>query len=118
MSTTADGVVDEAIERIAHDYYRPIPTSKLSNASVSGVVASLGDRFSHYLTPSEFREFNSPPHFAGIGVVVEPGKRGLLIARVFDSSPASRGGLKPGELIVGVGGAQPRGPERRSGHRR
>jgi carboxyl-terminal processing protease len=96
-------VVDEAIERVAHDYYRPIPTSKLSNASISGLVASLGDRFSHYLTPSEYREFNSPPHFTGIGVQVAPRARGLLITRVFDATPAARRGLKVGELIVGVG---------------
>ncbi len=97
-------VVDEAIERVAHDYYRRIPAGKLSDASISGLVASLGDRFSHYLTPAEYREFNSPPHFAGIGVVVDPQHRGLLIARVFDASPASRSGLKAGELIVGVNG--------------
>jgi carboxyl-terminal processing protease len=97
-------VVDEAIQHVAHDYYRPIPTDKLTNASIAGVVAGLGDRFSHYLTPSEFREFNTPPHFAGIGVVVDPKTKGLLIARVFDSSPASRSGLKTGELIVGVNG--------------
>ena len=98
------GVVDEAIARIARDYYRPIPPEHLTNASISGMVASLRDRFSHYLAPSEYREFNSPPHFAGIGVVVDPGKRGLLIGRVFDSSPASRAALKPGDLIVGVSG--------------
>jgi carboxyl-terminal processing protease len=98
------GVVAEAIDRISNDYYRPIPTGKLENASIAGVVASLGDRFSHYLTPFEFKEFNGPPHFAGIGVVVDPGKHGLLIARVFDSSPAKRAGLKAGETIVGVGG--------------
>jgi carboxyl-terminal processing protease len=97
-------VVDEAIQRVAHDYYRPIPTSKLSNASISGLVSSLGDRFSHYLTPSEYREFNSPPHFTGIGVAVGPQHRGLLIARVFDASPASRAGLKVGELILAVNG--------------
>ncbi|HEY4896292.1 MAG TPA: S41 family peptidase [Solirubrobacteraceae bacterium] len=97
-------VVDEAIERIAHDYYRPILTSKLSDSSISGVVASLGDRFSHYLTASEFRDFNSPPHFTGIGVAVGPDRRGLLIARVFDSSPAAHAGLKAGELIVAVNG--------------
>jgi carboxyl-terminal processing protease len=98
------GVVNEAIDRVAHDYYRPIPTAKLDNASVSGVVASLGDRFSHYLTPAEYKEFNAPPHFAGIGVVVDPGKTGLLIGRVFDHTPASRAGLKPGELIVAAAG--------------
>ena len=96
-------VVDEAIQRVAQDYYRPIPTGKLSGASISGLVSSLSDRFSHYLTPSEYREFNSPPHFAGIGVSVNPEHRGLLIARVFDSSPAARSGLKAGDLIVAVG---------------
>jgi len=97
-------VVDEAIQRIASDYYRPISTSRLSDASLAGVVKSLGDRFSHYLTPSEFRQFNTPPSFTGIGVAVGPQRRGLLIGRVFDSSPAARAGLQPGELIVAVNG--------------
>jgi carboxyl-terminal processing protease len=100
-------VVDEAIERIAADYYRPISTSKLDSASISGLVASLGDRFSHYLSPSEFREFSSPPHFTGIGVSVATqlaADRGLLIERVFNSSPAARAGLKAGDLVVAVNG--------------
>ena len=97
-------VVDEAIDRISSDYYRPIPRSSLTNASVAGAVASLGDRFSHYLTPKEFHEFDSPPSFTGIGVEVQPEKRGLLIARVFDSSPASGAGLAAGESIVAVNG--------------
>jgi carboxyl-terminal processing protease len=97
-------VVDEAIQRIAHDYYRPISAAKLSDASIGGAVSSLGDRFSHYLTPREYQEFNSPPHFTGIGVAVGPASGGLLIAHVFDSSPAARAGLKPGELIVAVNG--------------
>jgi carboxyl-terminal processing protease len=97
-------VVDEAIQRIGSDYYRPISTSRLSDASLSGLVKSLGDRFSHYLTPSEFREFNAPPSFTGIGVAVGPEKRGLLIGRVFDASPAARAGLQPGEVIVAVDG--------------
>ena len=97
-------VLDEAIDQISSDYYRPISRDRLVNASIAGVVASLGDRFSHYLSPKEFREFNSPPSFTGIGVSVGPERRGLLIARVFDSSPAARGGLKAGDLIVAVNG--------------
>ena len=97
-------VVDEAIQRIAKDYYRPIPTSRLDSASIAGAVASLGDRFSHYLSPGEYREFSSPPHFTGIGVSVGSERRGLLIARVFNSSPAARAGLKPGDLILTVDG--------------
>jgi carboxyl-terminal processing protease len=111
VSNRGTQVVDEAISRIASDYYRPISKSRLASASVAGVVSSLGDRFSHYLSPHEFREFNAPPSFTGIGVEVapnlvelRPGHPGLLIARVFDSSPAARAGLKPGELIVAVDG--------------
>lgn len=95
-------VLDEAIDRILSDYYRPIAKGRLVDASIAGVVASLGDRFSHYLSAKEFREFNSPPSFTGIGVAVGPERRGLLIARVFDSTPAARAGLKVGDLIVAV----------------
>jgi carboxyl-terminal processing protease len=97
-------VVDEALARISSDYYRPISKSQLANSSIAGAVASLDDRFSHYLTPKEFHEFNSPPSFTGIGVVVSPEHRGLAIARVFDSSPAKRAGLQAGEVIVAVNG--------------
>jgi len=107
VSSPQTQVVDEAIERVVHDYYRPIAASKLDNASISGLVASLGDRFSHYLSPVEFREFSSPPHFTGIGVAVATqvkADHGLLIERVFNSSPAARAGLKAGEVIVAVNG--------------
>ncbi|MEA2315069.1 MAG: carboxyl-terminal processing protease [Solirubrobacteraceae bacterium] len=97
-------VVDEAIQRIETDYYRRVPPGKLADASINGVIATLGDRFSHYLTPAELHEFNTPPHFTGIGVSVGPQHRGLLIARVFDASPAARAGLKAGDLIVAVNG--------------
>ena len=97
-------VVDEALARISSDYYRPITKSQLANSSIAGAVASLDDRFSHYLSPKEFHEFNSPPSFTGIGVVVSPQHRGLAIARVFDTSPAQRAGLKAGEVIVAVNG--------------
>ena len=96
-------VVDEAINRIADDYYRSVSKSSLTNGSIGGAVASLQDRFSHYLSPREFREFNSPPSFTGIGVSVAPVNGGLRIARVFDASPAARAGLRAGDTIVEVG---------------
>jgi carboxyl-terminal processing protease len=97
-------VVSEAIDRIASDYYRPISKSRLTNGSISGAVASLGDRFSHYLSPKEYREFNAPPSFTGIGVSVTPAKRGLRVAKVFDASPAARAAMRVGDEIVTVDG--------------
>jgi carboxyl-terminal processing protease len=97
-------VVDEAISRVSHDYYRPIPTSSLDNSSIAGMISSLHDPYSTYLSPKEFTSFDQPASFAGIGVVVDPKPLGLEIARVFNSSPAQRSGLKAGETIVAVNG--------------
>jgi carboxyl-terminal processing protease len=97
-------VVNEAIDHIAGDYYRKVSKHGLADASIAGAVASLHDRFSHYLTPKEFDAFNQPPSFTGIGVAVDPVRRGLLIARVFDSSPAARARLQAGDVIVAVNG--------------
>jgi carboxyl-terminal processing protease len=97
-------VVDEALARIHREYYRPIGEAQLSNASISGAVASLDDPFSHYLTAKELSEFDHPGSFSGIGVEVNPNPRGLEIVQVFNSSPAARAGLKPEDLIVAVNG--------------
>ncbi len=97
-------VVDEALARIHREYYRPIGEAQLSNASISGAVASLDDPFSHYLTAKELSEFDHPGSFSGIGVEVNPNPKGLQIVQVFDSTPASRAGLKPEDLILAVNG--------------
>jgi len=97
-------VTAEAINAIAHDYYRPLKKSALASASIAGAVASLNDPFSNYLSPSEFHDFALDGHFSGVGIEVASRPLGLRIERVFDSSPAERAGLKRGETIVGVNG--------------
>ncbi|MGA2165655.1 MAG: S41 family peptidase [Solirubrobacteraceae bacterium] len=97
-------VVDEALARIHREYYRPIGEAQLSNASISGAVASLDDPFSHYLTAKELSEFDHPGSFSGIGVEVNPSPKGLEVVQVFNDTPASRAGLKPEDLIVAVNG--------------
>ncbi len=104
VSNSDSRVVNEAIGDVAHDYYRPLTPAELSNAAISGIVASLHDRFSNYLTPQEYGSFDRGQQFSGIGVEVAPQPTGLLIVRVFDASPAQRSGLKVGDLITGVNG--------------
>jgi carboxyl-terminal processing protease len=103
--------VGEAIDRVNHDYYRPVSKQALSSASIAGMVSSLHDPYSSYLTPKEFAGFDQPASFAGIGVEVSPKATpaGLQIVHVFSSSPAQRAGLKPGDVIVAVDGRSLRG---------
>ena len=83
-------VVDEAINRIASDYYRPIRKSQLSNASITGSWRASATASLTTWSRANFASSPRPPSFTGIGVQVGPERRGLLIVRVFDSSPAAR----------------------------
>jgi len=101
--------VGEAIERVSHDYYRPVSKATLSAASLSGMISSLHDPYSTYLSEAEYKGFDQPASFAGIGVEVDPRRGGLEVARVFDASPAQRAGLRAGDTIVAVNGRSLRG---------
>jgi carboxyl-terminal processing protease len=98
-------LVDQVVGLLQRDYYRKVDGSKLVNDGLAAAVASLGDPYSHYFNPTDYRSFQSQsdPHLSGIGVSVEPATKGLLIVEVFDGSPAARAGLSRGDVITRVG---------------
>ena len=99
-------VVEEAFDAIQDDYYRPVTRDELVDTSLAGAVKSLDDRFSQYFDPKSYREFtrSTSGSFSGIGVTVQPHKRGLKVADVLRGSPAAREGFLRGDLIVEVNG--------------
>ncbi|MEA2264894.1 MAG: carboxyl-terminal processing protease [Solirubrobacteraceae bacterium] len=103
-STSA--VLDESVQRIIDDYYVPVKRSDLVNGSISGIVASLHDRFSNYLSPREYHDFvtSAAQQFSGVGTNVVGAKRGLRVIEVFDASPAARAGIVAGDTILGADG--------------
>lgn len=101
--------VNEAIDLVQHDYYRPVSKSTLASSSISGMLKSLHDPYSTYLSAKELQAFDEPTSFTGIGVAVDPKRQGLEVVRVFDASPAQRAGLKTGDLILAVDGRSLRG---------
>lgn len=98
-------LVNQVLNLLQRDYYRPVTRAQLVNKGLSGMVASLEDPYSHYYDPSDYQGFldESNPHLSGIGVDVEPQTRGLLVVDVFPGSPAALAGLASGDLIVAVG---------------
>ncbi len=104
------GLTAEATELIEDNYYRPVGTEELTNASLQGMVRELrrrhDDRFSDYFSADALARFNEAisGRFSGIGLTVEEVKPGLRIDRVFPGSPAEEAGLEVGDTIVSVDG--------------
>jgi carboxyl-terminal processing protease len=96
----------ELIDSIESNFYKPVDDKKLNDASLKGIVESLNDPYSHYLTAKEAKALNDSisGHFEGVGMNVEQNKRGLKVLRVFDGSPAERAGIQRSDFILGVNG--------------
>jgi carboxyl-terminal processing protease len=103
----SDGrLYEEALDVIGQHYYRDIDRERLLDTSLGAAVDSLGDRFSHYFDPRDYRAFEEATQgaFEGVGMNVEEIAQGLRVVGVFDGSPAQRGGLVPGDVITKVDG--------------
>jgi carboxyl-terminal processing protease len=105
VSNNSDPLVNQVLGMLEHDYYRPLNRSQLINKGLAGMVASLDDPYSHYYDPTAYQGFlnEDNPHLSGIGVDVQAESKGLLVDDVFPGSPAAKGGLLRGDVIVAVG---------------
>jgi carboxyl-terminal processing protease len=105
VDETNGRLMQDAVDVIKRDYYRPVNTNQLVDTGIGAAVASLKDPYSHYFNPGDYHAFlnQSNPHLSGIGVDVLPDPRGLRVVDVFPGSPAARAGLQRGDLIVQVG---------------
>jgi carboxyl-terminal processing protease len=97
---------EEAVDQIADNYYEPVDRQKLLDAGLDAGVKSLDDRFSAYFDPEQYRSFQEATQgaFEGVGMSVAEVPKGLRVLTVYEDSPAQRGGIRKGDLIVTVDG--------------
>jgi carboxyl-terminal processing protease len=103
----SDGrLYEEAVDTIERDYYRKVDRKDLLNKSLGAAVQSLKDPFSNYFSPSAYTGFQEQTEgqFEGVGMTVTAVKQGLRVNEVYDGSPAKKGGIAPGDVIVRVNG--------------
>jgi carboxyl-terminal processing protease len=96
----------EIVDSIESGFYKNVDEDALNQASYKGMVRSLHDRFSHYLTPKEADLFNESVsgRFQGVGMTVREHPKGLLVTTVFQRSPAEKAGIRRDDVITQVNG--------------
>jgi carboxyl-terminal processing protease len=102
------GSVNAAARTIQAHYYDPkVDATRLSQGSIQGMVQSLGDPYTQYLTPAQYKQqqnLYASRHTGVIGIYVTFAGQRPVISGVIPGSPAQRAGLHHGDVIVSIDG--------------
>ncbi|MFZ7944330.1 S41 family peptidase [Bacillus sp. S3] len=96
----------EAFDTLKKGYYKDVNQQKLINGAIDGMVASLDDPYSDYMSNEEAKSFHSSisSSFEGIGAEIQEKDGHIIIVSPIKGSPAEKAGLKPNDMITQVDG--------------
>jgi len=102
---------EDALATIHNRYYGKLPSTKdyttdqtLTYAAIRGMLDSLGDRYTRFLSPTEYADMldKNRGEFSGIGAHLDARAQQVIIVDTIEGSPARKAGLKAGDQIVKV----------------
>lgn len=101
-----------ARQRIMDNYVYPdeIDNEELTYGAISGMLKALGDPYTRFMTPDQYKDFRaqSEGHFEGIGAELvmekneETGEEEVKVLRVLRDGPAAETALYTGDVILAV----------------
>ncbi len=99
-----------AFGQIKNFYVKSVPDKKLFENAIQGMLSGL-DPHSSYLNEDDFNNLKSSTtgKFGGLGIEVIPFKGLIKVISPIDDTPASRAGIKPGDLIFKIDGTPVKG---------
>src|SRR5919109_2430836 len=100
----------EVFGAIKTNYVEPVEDKKLITEAINGMLTGL-DPHSAYLDQEAFRELQvgTQGEFGGLGIEVGMEEGFVKVIAPIDDTPASRAGIKSGDLIVRLNDAAVKG---------
>ena len=101
-------VVREAWNFISADYVDPtrISTANMTGGAIEGLITSLHDRYTSYISPDNFDivQSNFQGEFEGIGAIVSVVDGKIVIVSPIAGAPAEKAGIKKNDVIMQING--------------
>jgi carboxyl-terminal processing protease len=100
----------QVLQQVRDAYVEPVSDQELLEAAIHGLLFRL-DPHSSYLDPKDFSDLqvSTSGEFGGVGVEIGMGDNFLRVISPIDDTPASRAGLKPGDLVIRIDGDSVKG---------
>ncbi len=91
---------------IKEDYYKKPNDESLVDGAIKGLFAGTEDRYSTYYTKEEMNRLmeENEGSYVGVGMYIGSSEEGELTVIPMDGSPAQKGGIKEGDILVKVSG--------------
>ncbi|MDX1812403.1 MAG: PDZ domain-containing protein, partial [Gammaproteobacteria bacterium] len=91
----------EVFAKIKNDYVEPVDDKTLLENAIRGMLSGL-DPHSTYLDPEGYKELQvgTTGRFGGLGIEVGMEDGFVKVISPIDDTPASRAGMKAGDLII------------------
>jgi carboxyl-terminal processing protease len=101
-------LLDEIYDVLKQNYVdkSQLTPDKIQAAAIQGIINSLHDPHTSYLTPADLKsgELDLNSTYEGIGASISQQDSNVVIVSTFRGSPAEKAGIKPGDVILGVNG--------------
>ncbi len=98
---------------IRYYYYRSdeISDTDLLHGAIGGVIDALGDPYSTFFTPEEYRNWQDSlsGEYSGVGIEITIREGRITVVTPFPDTPADAAGIRPGDWIQAVDGESTEG---------
>lgn len=93
---------------IEEKFIGEVDETAITDAAAEAMVDALGDRWSYYMSATEYKAYQEQMAnaYVGVGITIQvmEDDSGFLIIQVTEGGPAEEAGLLAGDVVVGVAG--------------